>query len=59
MTQNTNQNRYKETLTKDKKEFLMKENGKQSKVKVENANNVVRVDQQCSVFIIEINLKKS
>ena len=59
MTQNTNQNRYKETLTRDKKEFLMKENGKQSKVKVENANNVVRVDQQCSVFIIKIHLKKS
>ena len=59
MIQITNQNKYKETLTKDKKKFLMKENGKQFKAKVVSVSNVVKIDQQCYVFITETHLKKN
>jgi hypothetical protein len=40
------------------KKLLTRGNGKQSKIKEESVNNVVKIDQQCYVSIIEILSKK-
>jgi len=58
MTPTISQNKYKETPMIDKKEFLLKENGKPLKTKGENANTAENADQRCFVFITEIHLIK-